>query len=120
LFKISKSLNRFPNNILHLNLSYNSLNFKENPMDSFFNSEDFLEQFCEYLHGTSKLKHLDISGLNFEREQLKTICLILVEVQSLLAVHLSGMGIKRNEEDPDNDLMLELLDVFGIDKASVS
>ena len=89
-------------------------------MDSFFNSEDFLEEFCGYLRGTTKLKHLDISGLSFEREQLKTICLLLVEVPSLLAVHLSGMGIKRNEEDPDDDLMLELLDVFGIDKASVS
>ena len=30
------------------------------------------------------------------------------------------MGIKRNEEDPDNDLMLDLLDVFGINKVSVS
>jgi len=25
------------------------------------------------------------------------------------------MGIKRNPEDPDNDLMLEILDYFGID-----
>jgi len=25
------------------------------------------------------------------------------------------MGIKRNEDDPDNDLMLDVLDHFGID-----
>jgi len=32
-----------------------------------------------------------------------------------MAVHLSDMGIKRNEDDPDNDLMLDVLDHFGID-----
>ena len=120
MFRISKSLNKCPDNILSLNLSYNSLNFKENPVDSFFNSEDFLEQFVEYLQTTTTLNHLDISGISFEKEQLKTICLILASISSLIAVHLTGMGIKRNEDDPDNDLMLEILDVFGIDKASVS
>ena len=83
LLKISKSLNSFPNNILNLNLSYNSLNFKENPMESFFNSEDFLEQFCAYLSATSTLKHLDISGLNFGKHQLAELCPIIAAVDNL-------------------------------------
>jgi hypothetical protein len=32
-----------------------------------------------------------------------------------VAIHLSGNGIKRNFDDPENDLMLEVLDYFGID-----
>jgi hypothetical protein len=36
-----------------------------------------------------------------------------------MAVHLSDMGIKRNEEDPDQDLMLEVLDYFGIDNSFI-
>jgi len=39
-------------------------------MDQFFHSEDFLEQFCEYLEQTKSLLHIDLSGLNFEKEQL--------------------------------------------------
>ena len=37
-------------------------------MEQFYNSEDFLEQFCLYLEKTTSLAHLDISGLNLERE----------------------------------------------------
>jgi hypothetical protein len=43
------------------------------------------------------------------------LCPILFEVQSLAAIHLSGNGIKRNFDDPENDLMLEVLDYFGLD-----
>lgn len=84
-------------------------------MEQFFHSEDFLEQFCEYLEQTKSLVHIDLSGLNFEKEQLEAICPLLGKVTSLIGIHLSDMGIKRNPEDPDNDLMLEILDYFGID-----
>lgn len=112
---LAQSLNKNPSNIVNLNLSYNSLTFRENQMEQFFHSEDFLEQFCEYLEQTKSLVHIDLSGLNFEKEQLEAICPLLGKVTSLIGIHLSDMGIKRNPEDPDNDLMLEILDYFGID-----
>jgi|APSaa5957512535_1039671.scaffolds.fasta_scaffold356235_1 hypothetical protein len=36
-----------------------------------------------------------------------------------MGLHLSDMGIKRNEEDPDNDLLLEVLDYFGVDDSFI-
>ena len=57
---------------------------------------------------------MDLSGLSFEKEQLKILCPILITIDSLAAIHLSGMGIKRNEKNPRDDLMLEILDYFGI------
>ena len=74
-----------------------------------------MEQFCGYLEKSQTLLHIDLSGLNFEKEQLQVICPLLGSVTSLVGIHLSDMGIKRNPEDPDNDLMLEVLDYFGID-----
>ena len=119
LFSISKSLCINPNQIVNLNISYNSVTFKEHQVDQFFNSEDFLDQFCEYLEATESLNHIDLSGLSFGREQLALICPLLTQINTLMAVHLSDMGIKRNEEDPDQDLMLEVLDYFGINNSFI-
>ena len=35
-------------------------------------------------------------------------------MSTLIGVHLSDNGIRRNYDDPDNDLMLKVLDHFGI------
>jgi hypothetical protein len=103
---MAESLLRNPNMIMNLNLSYNSVSFKEHQQDQCFNSEDFLETFCEYLEQTNSLIHIDLSGLSFERAQLKMLCPRLVAIKPLIGVHLSDMGIKRNPRDPDNDIML--------------
>jgi Ran GTPase-activating protein (RanGAP) involved in mRNA processing and transport len=92
--------------IMNLNLSYNSVSFKEHQLDQCFNSEDFLETFCEYLERTKSLNHIDLSGLSFERAQLKMLCPRLVSIKTLIGIHLSDMGIKRNLADPENDIML--------------
>lgn len=63
------------------------------------------------------MNHIDLSGLSFEREQLQVLCPLLNAINTLVAIHLSDMDIKRNQEDPDNDLMLEVLDHFGIDES---
>ena len=102
---------------MNLNLSYNSLTFVQNNTnyaDQYFQSEDAFESLCEYLQTTQTLVHLDLSGLSFEREQLKILSPILTKVNTLVAIHLSGMGIIRNEKNPEDDLMLEVLDYFGI------
>jgi hypothetical protein len=49
---------------------------------------------------------------------LKALCAILVRIETLVAIHLSSMGIVRNEETSiehsSEDRMLEILDYFGI------
>ena len=105
---------------MNLNLGYNSLTFLEpanNQKEIFYNSEDCFEQLCEYLQETQHLVHLDLSGLSFQKEQIKVLCPILVGIDSLAAIHLSGMGIKRNDENPRDDLMVEVLDYFGISES---
>jgi hypothetical protein len=42
---------------------------------------------------------------------------MLIRIDSLVAIHLSGMGINRNDDNPREDLMLEILDYFGINES---
>lgn len=117
MFMITKALNEHDHVLMNLNLGYNSLNFNEPTgeyKEIFYNSEDCFEQLCEYLQKSLYLIHIDLSGLSFQREQLKVLCPILVQINSLVAVHLSGMGLHKNEENQDDDLMVEILNYFGI------
>ena len=55
MFLIATALKESGTNIMNLNLSYNSLTFvepKNNYRENFYNSEDFFEEFCEYLQQT--------------------------------------------------------------------
>jgi len=50
--KIAQSLLKVPNNIMNLNISYNSLSFKEIQSEHYYKSIDFFEVFCQYLATT--------------------------------------------------------------------
>ena len=92
----------------NLNLSYNSLYFDETNRD-LPNSEEFLENFTEFLENTRMLNHLDISGMNFGKEELKALCATLSQSDTLISVHLSDNGLRSDQE-----MMSEVLDMFGI------
>jgi hypothetical protein len=106
--KISSALKENLRNLRNLNLSYNSLYFDENNRE-LQHSEDFMENFNEYLENTKMLNHLDISGMNFGKEELKLICATLSANETLLAIHISDNGLRSESE-----LLLEILDMFGI------
>ena len=55
------------------------------------------------------LNHLDICGMNFGKEELKALCGTLSSSDTLIAVHLSDNGLRS-----DPEMMLEVLDMFGI------
>jgi len=88
--------------VRYLNLSYNTLNFDENHPDDQQASEDFIDNFREYIDMTSKLIHLDLSGLNLGVEQLEELCPILATCDNLQCLHLSDNQIREDAELSEN------------------
>lgn len=98
-----------PDVLRFLNLSYNSVCFHANAHDQFYDSLDFFHSFSEYLLATYSLVHLDLSGLSFREEQLLELCHIIAKMPTLLAIHLSDIGICHSPET-----MAHILEYFGI------
>ena len=109
LKELSIVLLEFPDVLRFLNLSYNSVCFHENTHDQFYDSIEFLNSFTQYLQATRSLVHLDLSGLSFNDEHLLELSHIITKMPTLLAIHLSDVGICHS-----NDLMLHILECFGI------
>ena len=61
------------------------------------------------MDATSKLIHLDISGMNFGVEQLEELCPILATCDNLQALHLSDNNIRE-----DTELTESVQSMFGI------
>ena len=56
------------------------------------------------------LNHLDISGMGFDHQTLLRLANELVEVDSLVGLHMSDLGINENIEFAE-----ELLQVFAVE-----
>lgn len=108
LLRIAEELKANPNVLRCLNLSYNSLNFGENAAN-FAQSEAFVDIFSEYLEESWMLNHLDLSGLSLEKEHLLTLCPVVALAENIQCFHLNDNSIRN-----DFELMLEILDIFGI------
>ena len=65
--------------------------------------------FKGYLDNTDILNHLDISGMNFDQENLIKIVASLADIGPLVGVHLSDLGISTDE--PIRNQILEILGV---------
>ena len=112
-----------------VNLSYNTLDFdlgqhsagkvieaKHKTMEY---SNSFLNNLLEFLqHEDMELNHIDLSGMQLQRDQLVKICHALVKMPHMSAVHLNDNGINNfgqmNTIDDENETKLELMDIFGI------
>jgi Ran GTPase-activating protein (RanGAP) involved in mRNA processing and transport len=103
LAKLAEEFKSNPYHIRSLNLSYNQLRNDEA-------SDSFIELMSEYLKVTDILNHLDLSGMNFNGDQMREITEYICNSPNLLGVHLNDNGIAR-----DKELMLEILDKFGLD-----
>lgn len=96
-------------------------------------SEEFIENLIEYVNGSQTLNHLDISGLNLGRDYnpdkyhyqydverhnstapILALAVALAQSDYLLGIHLSDNGLRADEE-----LLLEVLDMFGLDEKSL-
>ena len=60
------------------------------------------------------LSHLDISAMNFSREQSITLASACAQSETLIGVHFSDNGIRY-----DQDWAEELIDCFGLSAAHV-
>jgi len=63
----------------------------------------------EYLKVTDALNHIDLSGMNFQKEQLHELCEHLCGSPNLLAIHLNDNGLQH-----DDEFMGDILGYFGI------
>ena len=73
-------------------------------------SEDFCDMIADYLSSSYYLNHVDLSGMNFSRDQLIQVATAAAQSEGLCGVHLSDNGLRKDE-----DLLGETLDAFGLD-----
>ena len=107
-----------------LNLSYNTLLFEdsgpspnallENKPDDVKYSNQFIDNFVEFLQQNDNFNHVDFSGMGFKREQLIKLGLAVAQhAPMLLGLHLNDVGL--NDENM-TETRLELLDIFGFNE----
>ena len=83
LILIAHRLYRNSNGIRSLNIAYNQLS------GSHLQIEVFLEHFKKYLERSKVLNHLNISGMNFKKEDLSDLKEGISKLPHLLSLHLS-------------------------------
>jgi hypothetical protein len=67
LLDIANCLLENPQYVKNLNLSYNVL-YYDDLNKEYENSDMFLETFGEYVANSTKLNHIDVSGMGFQRD----------------------------------------------------
>lgn len=76
-------------------------------------SLEFVDNICEYMKKNDILNHVDLSGMNFNNDQVLQVAdTALTFSESLLAIHLSDNGIRFDQELRD-----EILDMMGLSPA---
>ena len=131
LSEVLKNEDAYPlRNIRNLNISYNSLYFDETNQKT-LPSEEFIENMIEYVNNSKVINHLDISGMNLGRNYnpdkylyqsdvgkhnsnapILTLALAISQNEFMLGIHMSDNGLRKDEE-----VLMELLDMFGLDEA---
>jgi hypothetical protein len=97
----------------YINLSYNSLNFKEGTPEC-EHSTRFVDLMIKYIKASDMLNHLDLSGLQLPHDSLISLASVLCDCQNLMGIHLNDIGVMH-----DDNLMLELLDTFGLGEGDI-
>jgi hypothetical protein len=72
-----------------------------------------VEHLIEYIEAQDILNHLDISGLGFQKEDIRRICETIALSNFLCSVHLNDNGIKFADGELSG-FCGELHDVFGL------
>lgn len=58
--------------------------------------DEFITNLCEYFQEPDNiLNHIDISGMNFDRDSIFKICSALSQNENLLCIHLSDNGLRK-------------------------
>lgn len=72
----------------------------------------FVDTICEYVSDDKNmLNHIDLSGMDFSKDSLFTLCKALsLNDTYLMGIHLNDNGIRY-----DNEYMMEILELFMLD-----
>ena len=68
-----------------------------------------MENLAEFVKTAKFLNHVNFSGMNFGKDQIRELLEILRDCEFLLAIHLSDNGITE-----DDDLFYDCLEEFQI------
>ena len=97
----------------NLNISYNSLDFDEKSKD-FEDSKQFMVHLKVFLTETIFLNHVNLSGMNFKKEQILDIFYWLRNCKFLLGFHMNDNNICTLEKDDNSELFFDCLSDFNI------
>jgi len=78
-------------NLRNLNLSYNTLNFVDDP--GYEESIEFMEHMCRFFKKKIYLNHVNFAGMNFDRDNLLSLVSGLKNCSYLVSIHLSNNNI---------------------------
>lgn len=92
-----------------VNISYNTLNFAHEESTEYLDSMAVLENLDELFSNGIILNHFNMSGMNFTMDKIKLLCESIIKNDMLMSIHMNDNGITL-----DYELMLEILDMFGI------
>lgn len=95
-------------------MSYNQLNFNEDSPD-LMDSLLFMENIIKFFQASKYISHLNFSGMNFNKDQLRRLIKAMKkECLYLICLHLSD-----NEISQEREFYYEILDEFGITEQDV-
>lgn len=111
---ISKYFVNMIKQLRDVNLSYNNLDFRDETSQEYKDSDEFLQNLeILFKHGVI-LNHFNASGMNFTHDKIKYLCGSIIENKMLMSLHLNDNGITS-----DSNVMLEILDIFGIQQSDL-
>ena len=70
----------------------------------------FLENIIEIIESSRIINHVNLSGMNIERDDILQICKSCQNSQMLMSIHLSDNGIIQLDEE----FLIEVLIFFGL------
>ena len=91
-----------------MNLSYNKLYLEENDHER-EQSLQVLNNLNQLFGKSFILCHVKLSGMNFTRPELIQLCKTMFRLPLLMSIHLND-----NEINRDQEVLSEILDIFGI------
>lgn len=91
LVSVSKLLKRNHQIIKTLDLSFNTLNKKNEGV--IHHNKQFIANMNKFFTKTNLLNHLDMSGMNLEPKSIISLCETLCCCPNLMSIHLNDNGI---------------------------
>lgn len=126
LVALATGISGLESNLRQINLGYNRLRFRADVAGidesllcgpeyaEHLASVEFVDLIANLMQSGRILNHVDFSGMNFDRHHLLRICESFTKSNLLMSFHMSDNGISS-----DPALLLQILELFGLDKHDI-